>query len=111
MPGRAATIVLFAAVAAGLTATPAQADKLDSIKARGKLLVGVTESSPPFSYRDGAKGIVGYDVDLAERVAQKLGIAAEKIPIINAERIPALQQDRVDLVVAGLGQVLVAVVE
>jgi len=65
------------------------ADKLDAIKARGKLLVGVTESSPPFSYRDGAKGIVGYDVDLAERVAHRLGVTVEKIPIINAERIPA----------------------
>lgn len=102
MPCRAAAIVLLAAVAAGLTAMPAHADKLDDIKARGKLLVGVTESSPPFSYRDGAKGIVGYDVDLAERVARQLGVAVEKVPIINAERIPALQQDRVDLVAVGM---------
>ena len=102
MPSRAGAIVLFAAIAAGLTIMPAHADKLDTIKARGKLLVGVTESSPPFSYRDGDKGIVGYDVDLAERVAQKLGVPAEKIPIINAERIPALQQDRVDLVAVGM---------
>ena len=99
---RAAAIVLLAAVAAGLTAMSAHADKLDDIKARGKLLVGVTESSPPFSYRDGAKGIIGYDVDLAERVAQQLGVAAEKVAIINAERIPALQQDRVDLVAVGM---------
>lgn len=102
MPSRAGAIVLFAAVAVALTAMPARADKLDVIKARGRLLVGVTESSPPFSYRDGAKGIVGYDVDLAERVAEKLGVAVEKIPIINAERIPALQQDRVDLVAVGM---------
>lgn len=102
MPGHAAAIVLFAAVAAGLAALSARADKLDAIKARGRLMVGVTESSPPFSYRDGGKGIVGYDVDLAEHVAQQLGVAAEKIPIINAERIPALQQDRVDLVAVGM---------
>lgn len=56
----------------------------------------------PFSFRDPAKGIVGYDVDLAERVAKKLGVAAEKIPIINAERIPALQRDRVDLIAVGM---------
>ena len=102
MRSRAAAMILFAAVVAGLNTMPARADKLDDIKARGKLLVGVTESSPPFSYRDAAKGIVGYDVDLAERVAQKLGVAAEKIAIINAERIPALQQDRVDLVAVGM---------
>jgi polar amino acid transport system substrate-binding protein len=83
-------------------AAPASADKLDDIKARGHLLVGATESSPPFSYRDPEKGIVGYDIDLAGRVAKALEVADEKIPIINAGRIPALQQDRVDLVAAGM---------
>ncbi|HUD84964.1 MAG TPA: transporter substrate-binding domain-containing protein [Xanthobacteraceae bacterium] len=83
-------------------AVPASADKLDDIKARGRLLVGVTESSPPFSYLAPGKGIVGYDVDLAGRVAANLGVAAEKTPIINAERIAALQQDRVDLVAVGM---------
>jgi polar amino acid transport system substrate-binding protein len=81
---------------------PAAADKLSDIKARRRLLVGVTETSPPFSFRDGTNGIVGYDVDLAERVAKNLGVTAEKIPIINAERISALQQDRVDLVAVGV---------
>ena len=75
----------------------AAADRLEEVKARGRLIVGVTESSPPFSFRDGERGIVGYDVDLAGEVAKRLGIGMEKIPIINAERIPSLQQDRVDL--------------
>jgi polar amino acid transport system substrate-binding protein len=81
---------------------PAAADKLDDIKARGRLLVGVTESSPPFSFLQADKGIVGYDVDLAERVAKNLGVTTEKVAIINAERIPSLQQDRVDLVAVGM---------
>ena len=59
-------------------AAPASAGKLDAIKARGKLLVGVTESSPPFSYRDGARGIVGYDVDLAGQIAKRLGVVTTK---------------------------------
>ena len=47
MPRTAATLVL--SLMAGLLlpialAAPAAADKLDAIKARGKLLVGVTES-------------------------------------------------------------------
>jgi polar amino acid transport system substrate-binding protein len=85
-----------------LLTVPATADKLDDIKARGRLLVGVTETSPPFSFRDGDKGIVGYDVDLADRVAKSLGVAGEKVPLINAERVTALQQDRVDLVAVGM---------
>jgi polar amino acid transport system substrate-binding protein len=96
----AALAVVFTVVTAAMA--PAAADKLDDIKARGRLLIGVTESSPPFSFRDADKNIVGYDVDLADRVAESLGVTAEKIPIINAERIPALQQDRVDLIAVGM---------
>jgi polar amino acid transport system substrate-binding protein len=83
-------------------ATPAAADKLGDIKARGRLLIGVTETSPPFSFRDGANGIVGYDVDLATQVAKALGVTPQNVPIINAERIASLQQDRVDLVAVGM---------
>jgi polar amino acid transport system substrate-binding protein len=91
--GAAATLLLADAVAA---------DKLDDVKARGHLIVGVSESSPPFSYRDGDKGVVGYDVDLAARVANRLGVRLEKLSIINAERIPSLKQDKVDLAASGM---------
>ena len=90
----AASILLLAGVAA--------ADKLDDIKARGRLIVGVSETSPPFSSRADEKGVVGYDVDLAESVAKRLGVGLEKKSIINAERIPALRQDKVDLAASGM---------
>jgi len=50
--------VILGAVSILLAMGGASADKLDDIKARGRLIVGVTESSPPFSYRDGENGIV-----------------------------------------------------
>jgi polar amino acid transport system substrate-binding protein len=79
----------------------ARADKLDDIKARGRLLVGTSDTSPPFSSRENGK-IIGYDVDLAARVAQHLALPMETISILNADRIPSLQQDRVDLVASGI---------
>ena len=85
-----------------VTVSPALADKLDEVTGRGKLVVGVSESSPPFSFRDGDKGVVGYDVDLAAQVARRLGIGIATVPLINAERIPALRDDRVDLVASGM---------
>jgi polar amino acid transport system substrate-binding protein len=80
---------------------PARADELDDIKARGTLIVGVSESSPPFSFRDG-EAIVGYDVDLAAEVARSLGVGLTKIPVVNAGRIPALRDGKVDLVASGM---------
>jgi polar amino acid transport system substrate-binding protein len=79
----------------------ALADKLDDVKARGRLLVGTSDTSPPFSSRENGK-VVGYDVDLAARVAQRLALPMETISVVNADRIPALQQDRVDLVASGI---------
>jgi polar amino acid transport system substrate-binding protein len=90
------------AAAVLLLAGAAAADKLDDVKARGRLVVGVSDTSPPFSYRDGANGVVGYDVDLAASVATRLGVGKAKVSIINAERIPSLQQGKVDLVAMGM---------
>jgi polar amino acid transport system substrate-binding protein len=96
----AATALLGAALTFGLTGAAA-ADKLDEVKARGKLLVGNSETSPPFSSRENGK-VVGYDVDLAAHVAKRLGVPMEFVPVINAERIPALQQNRIDLAASGM---------
>ena len=85
-----------------LLSVSAMADKLDDVKARGTLVIGVAEASPPFSFRAGARGIVGYDVDLAAQVAKRLGVALSKVSIINAERIPSLRDGKVDIVAMGM---------
>src|SRR5262245_46083462 len=90
-----ATALLGAALTLGF-AGAAAADKLHEVKARCKLHVGNSETSPPFSSRENGK-VVGYDVDLAAQVAKRLGVGIEFVPVINAERIPALQQNRIDL--------------
>src|SRR5271154_3208426 len=103
MSTKGRVVVASAMVILALTfVQEAFADKLDDIKARGYLLVGVTESSPPFSFLGDDGSIAGYDVDLAEDVAIGIGVSMRKVAIINAERISSLQQDRVDLVAAGM---------
>jgi polar amino acid transport system substrate-binding protein len=98
---RLATFLACAVLCLRLSALCA-ADKIDDIYARGRLIVGVTETSPPFSFRDGGDGIIGYDIDLAAQIAKRMGVTIEQTSIINAERIPALQQDKVDLVAASM---------
>jgi polar amino acid transport system substrate-binding protein len=98
------TVLARALLGAVLTlgiASAAAADKLDEVKARGKLLVGNSETSPPFSSREHGK-IIGYDIDLAAQVAKRLGVGMEFVSVINSERIPALQQDRIDLAASGM---------
>src|SRR3546814_15768652 len=70
------------AVAAGVTAlsaiaaTPAHAtDLLDTVKARGTLLVGLEGTYPPFNFvNTETRKLDGFDVDVASMLADKLGV-------------------------------------
>jgi polar amino acid transport system substrate-binding protein len=100
--GTALRVLAHATLLVLLLAFPAMADKLDDVMARGQLNIGVAEASPPFSFREGERGVVGYDVDLAAQVAKRLGVAMKTISIINAERIPSLRDGKVDIVAMGM---------
>jgi len=59
MPKRSNVARIHPVLAASLLltfASSALADRLDEIKARGKLLVGVSDITPPFSFRKAADG-------------------------------------------------------
>lgn len=94
-----------AALAAALLfafALPAAADRLDEIKARGKLLVGVSDTTPPFSFKAADGTLTGYDLDLVRAVARRLGVGLEMTPLSSAERIPLLQQGKLDFVATSM---------
>src|SRR6188768_2294225 len=79
----AASVALSAA--AGLTASPAAADRLDDVKARGKLLVGVSDTTPPFSFKkQGETTVIGYDLDVVHAVAKRLGLVVEPVSVSSA---------------------------
>jgi len=77
------------------------ADALDAVKAKGVLVVGVKDSSPPFGYVDEkTRTIVGYDVDIVAAIAKKLGVRLEIKPVTSASRMPQLQEGNIDIVAA-----------
>jgi polar amino acid transport system substrate-binding protein len=98
---------LKALLAAVVTATAfvsvAHADQLADIKKKGELVVGVLGTDEPNSFVDPkSREIVGYEVDLANAIARKIGVKATFKQIAVAARIPELQQGRVDLLAASL---------
>ncbi|MDR2053302.1 MAG: amino acid ABC transporter substrate-binding protein [Treponema sp.] len=51
------------------------ANSLERIKATGELLIGVEGTYPPYTYHDaGTNKLIGYDVEVAEAIAAKLGV-------------------------------------
>ena len=75
--------LMAAALAAFAVALPAQADAtLDKLRSRGKLIVGVVLSGPPFGSIDPAtQKHVGYNVELAEAVAVGLKVGVETVQV------------------------------
>jgi glutamate/aspartate transport system substrate-binding protein len=74
-------------------------DTLAKIKANGKVVMGVRESSQPTSYTLGDGKYVGYHVELCERVLKALVPAAkiEYTPVTSQNRIPLVQNGTVDI--------------
>jgi polar amino acid transport system substrate-binding protein len=74
-----------------------------AIRKRGRLLVGLDIGSNLFSFRDPVTGeITGFDVDIAGEVARDIfgdPTAVEYRILSSAERIAALQNNAVDIVV------------
>jgi cystine transport system substrate-binding protein len=53
------------------------ANSLERIRAAGELVIGIEGTYPPYTYHDGATNrLVGYDVEVAEAIAGKLGVKA-----------------------------------
>ncbi len=74
----------------------------ESMQSGGVWRVGLDPSFPPFETLDKAGQPVGYDVDLARRMAAEWGLEAEIVAIGYDSLLDALQADRVDSVVSAL---------
>ncbi len=77
---------------------------MGKIVAKGKLTVGVKFDQPGFGLKDPVTGKVdGFDVQMAKDIAKALGLKEDQVEFVeavSANRIPFLQQDKVDLVIA-----------
>jgi arginine/lysine/histidine transporter system substrate-binding protein len=68
------------------------------------LKMGTSADYPPFEYIDTAKGsdIIGFDIDLANALAEKTGYEIEVQDMDFNSLIPALQAKQIDIVLAGM---------
>ena len=77
---------------------------MGKIAASKKMVVGVKFDQPGFGLKDPATGKVdGFDVAIAKEIGKALGLKEDEIEFveaISANRIPFLQEDKADLVIA-----------
>jgi polar amino acid transport system substrate-binding protein len=91
-----------AALALVLASASALAGRIEDIKARGYVRIGVSLGGEPVGFRNAANEPVGYDVDVARQLAAKLGVPARFSDVSSDARISMLRSGQLDLVVANV---------
>jgi polar amino acid transport system substrate-binding protein len=101
------TLLLILVLAAALLSacanmTGSASPVIDGILQKKTLVLGTSGSQPPFSMttRDGA--LIGFDIDIAQAMADAMGVSLKIETMPFAELLPALKAGRVDMVISGL---------
>ena len=99
-------------LAMGLTAlflgsTPILGAELDEILSRGKLIVGVKDNTRPLGFYDPQGNLQGLEIDIAKYLARELLGSSQAVvlkPLSNQERLQAVIEGKVDIVIARVAQ-------
>lgn len=85
-----------------LASASALAGRIEEIKARGYVRIGVSLGGEPVGFRNAANEPVGYDVDVAKQLAARLGVPVRFSDVSSDARISMLRSKQLDLVVANV---------
>lgn len=74
----------------------------DDISKRGYIIVGLDDTFAPMGFRDNSGELVGFDVDLAKAVSEKIGIEVRFQPIDWDAKVLELNSGKIDMIWNGL---------
>jgi polar amino acid transport system substrate-binding protein len=80
----------------------AEAGALDDIKAKGEFAFGLEAQYKPFEFRDENNEIIGYDIDIANALAEKWGVEAKPTDTNWATVIQTLYNGGFDMILGGM---------
>ena len=94
--------VLFGALVlcAASLVSPASAQTVDEIISRGKLIVAIDTTTPPYGFLDADLKPTGFDIEVANKMGEALGVPVEFVTVTSPGRIPALLTKQVDAVIS-----------
>ena len=96
-------IIIAAALFVALFATSAFAGATyDKVMKTKTLTAGIMTDTIPGAFYNDKGEWVGFDVDMAEEVAKRMGVKLERVVVNNKTRIAFVQQGRIDLSVANM---------
>ncbi|CZF84658.1 MULTISPECIES: transporter substrate-binding domain-containing protein [Grimontia] len=79
----------------------AKSSVIESIKKRGYMKVGLS-LFVPWSMRDKKGELIGFEIDVANKLATDMGVEAEFVPVSWDGIIPALVSGKFDVIISGM---------
>lgn len=80
----------------------AQDDSLQKVLDSGEFVLGLDASFPPMGFTDEDNNIIGFDIDVAQEVCDRLGVTLVKQPIVWDAKEQDLESGRIDCIWNGL---------
>ncbi|MBI4654264.1 MAG: transporter substrate-binding domain-containing protein, partial [Nitrospirae bacterium] len=77
---------------------------VDIVKENGVVRIGTGNKTPPMNYIDEKGSWVGFDIDLGDEIAKRLGVKIEWVLVDNKTRIAFLANRAIDLSMANISQ-------
>ena len=93
-------LVLIAVPAMAFAGGASDKSALQTVKDRGRLIVGTEAQYAPYEFKDMDANIVGCDMYIAQQIADELGVGLEIVDMAFDGIIPAVQSGQVDLGIA-----------
>lgn len=94
--------VFVLAGAAGTMAADPQESVVEQVIQRGVLRVGMS-TFVPWAMKDKTGKLVGFEIDVATRLAEDMGVKVEFVPTKWSGIIPALLTGKFDVIIGGMG--------
>ena len=102
----AMTMLLLGGCAGGAPASeggsPAADNSLQKVMDSGEFVLGLDASFPPMGFTDEDNNIIGFDIDVAQEVCDRMGVKLVKQPIVWDAKEEDLNAGRIDCIWNGL---------
>ena len=89
-------VIVSAIIIAGCQSAQ-EVSYLDKIQSANKVVVGTSADYPPYEYIDETGNLVGFDIELMEEIAERMGVALEWQDMPFDSLIAAVQEGKIDM--------------
>lgn len=77
-------------------------EKVDRIVFNKVLRIGITGNQPPYSMESKNGKLMGFEIDLGNRLGSAMGVEVKFVQLPFSELFPAMESDKIDIIMSGM---------